>query len=867
MGSYETSNQGEAPTLFIAAALVLLGLCSSGAQAAMYPCPSDPTVWCYKAPAADSQDTSIRERAAAAQSELSRTERGDVSTDTSKTTLKPPTISQDIPIGASIGAAQNDTPDTITSLPLPEPFVRKIIAHYEHIHWRGFPLDGPIYSGSGVRIELKPKTETVTRHDKRRENFLLDDPRPPHSSCQPHWFLLGEIVSTNCDDVIGNWKNPLWWPWNIVWTGLFEGMFNIVDVVQLFRYPFYWHTEDIQIYPSTKDTARVAKEIREEIAKTLEILSQELHADMPGPEDEIQWSSTGYTLHSKLLNPFFKKAGIGGFEGMQQMVSAVMSLDYAKRFHQLTRKLTLPSRPAALTLPPPPPPPVQDPYEATSAFNARVENIRAEYRQACKEATEAHNQDVRFYNQQVRRYNMLVTEAQREAEKLVRQELPRLRKNAFLLAFGTPHIVVTIYNPDTQLFSVDVAGDAVSNQQAPFTLTLREPIPNAYAGAFDLELKRAAVTINLKLSAESIKLEKAFLTVGGRTYTALPSQERTYALARASLEDLSKNASVAVVAPMESIQQVASVPIAATPLTFSSNPTIRKEEEELEQLQKEKATQEEIAVMKQRIDRLKKEVAEKAGEEREYHSDVDAPTFTPQPERSQDFAMVVGVENYQNKNYPHADFAVRDAKTVAKYFHALGVPQENLKLLTGEEATNAKIKSTLKWLSRNVEANSRVYFYFSGHGSPEPATQRAYLLPWDGSPEDLEDTAEPVSALYSELAKMKSKQVLVALDACFSGQGVRSVIKAGARPLVTQVKGIAPSEDITAIAAARGNQIANSLDKEGHGLMTYYFLKGLDEGKKDAHALCEYLKAKVKKEAARQDEEQEPICLGPDFRF
>ena len=244
-------------------------------------------------------------------------------------------------------------------------------------------------------------------------------------------------------------------------------------------------------------------------------------------------------------------------------------------------------------------------------------------------------------------------------------------------------------------------------------------------------------------------------------------------------------------------------------------------------------------------------------------SDVDQPTEKGAP-RPHDFALIVGIQDYQS--LPKADFAERDAQAVRRHLEALGVPARNVVALTGSQATGTKLKSYLEeWLPRNVQSESTLFFYYSGHGAPDPSTGDAYLVPWDGDPEFLRSTALPLQRLYADLAKTKARRVVVALDACFSGAGGRSVLPKGARPLVTKIdQGPAVGKRLTVLAAASGEQITGALDDQGHGLFTYYFLKGLEKREPSAKALFDYLQPKVEDEARRQNREQTPVLLGQD---
>ena len=252
-----------------------------------------------------------------------------------------------------------------------------------------------------------------------------------------------------------------------------------------------------------------------------------------------------------------------------------------------------------------------------------------------------------------------------------------------------------------------------------------------------------------------------------------------------------------------------------------------------------------------------------------YHSSVDHPDYRS-PRHPNAFALVIGVEKYPG-GIPKAEFADRDAQAMVAHLRALGVPLRHIKRLTDETATGNRIKGALHWLKRNVRPGSTVYVYFSGHGAPSQGGT-AYLVPFDGDPSDLSDTGVSTSGFYRSLGQLPAKHIIVALDACFTGEGKRSIVGSGIRPLVTKIReGDVPSSGkLVVLTAARSNQESGVMEAKGHGLFTYYFLKGLNGGAEHrghvtVAGLYRYLKPKVESEAnldnRRQTPELEPRSL------
>jgi hypothetical protein len=255
-------------------------------------------------------------------------------------------------------------------------------------------------------------------------------------------------------------------------------------------------------------------------------------------------------------------------------------------------------------------------------------------------------------------------------------------------------------------------------------------------------------------------------------------------------------------------------------------------------------------------------------------SDIDDfPLSRAKPNKNA-FAIVIGIEGYRQR-LPRADFAAGDAKLMREYLtRALGYPEENVITLMNEQATKSDFEKYIEeWLPKNFEKNGSLFLYYSGHGAPNPRTGDAFLVPYDGDPNFIEKTGYPLKRLYEHLAKLPAKEVIVVLDSCFSGAGGRSVLAEGSRPLVMNMPPtLASAKNMIIMAASSGSEISSSYRDKGHGLFTYFLLKGIkgeadanEDGRIDMEELYQYLKPQVQKIARRlYNNEQTPQLIAPE---
>jgi uncharacterized caspase-like protein len=202
---------------------------------------------------------------------------------------------------------------------------------------------------------------------------------------------------------------------------------------------------------------------------------------------------------------------------------------------------------------------------------------------------------------------------------------------------------------------------------------------------------------------------------------------------------------------------------------------------------------------------------------------------------------------------------------------ALGVPQGNIKVLVNDKASRTDLKlGLLQWLRGRIEANTDVYVFFAGHGLASSDGKDLYLLPSDGVPSILRDTAILRSELFDVISKAKPRSATLFMDTCYSGiTRSKETLLASARPVFVVRNSQAVPKGFTVMSAASGQQISSGLKEAKHGLFSYYLMKGM-EGDADANGdrkitageLHAYLGKRVRRQAIRLGREQTPDLAG-----
>lgn len=239
-------------------------------------------------------------------------------------------------------------------------------------------------------------------------------------------------------------------------------------------------------------------------------------------------------------------------------------------------------------------------------------------------------------------------------------------------------------------------------------------------------------------------------------------------------------------------------------------------------------------------------------------SDIDINIPASKNVNENTFAVIIGNEDYQNEI--KVKYAKNDAFVFKQYVEqTLGVPAEQIHYV--ENATYGNILSEIYWIKSVAKAytgTAKLIFYYAGHGMPNETTKEAFILPTDGNASQTA-TAISLDQIYSSLNEYPTQQVVVFLDACFSGAAREGMLATG-RGVSIKPKTDVPKGNMVVFTAVTEGQTAHPYDNKQHGLFSYYLMKKLQEtqGNITFGELGDYIKTEVNKKSVISGKEQQP---------
>ena len=179
------------------------------------------------------------------------------------------------------------------------------------------------------------------------------------------------------------------------------------------------------------------------------------------------------------------------------------------------------------------------------------------------------------------------------------------------------------------------------------------------------------------------------------------------------------------------------------------------------------------------------------------------------------YALIIGVSDNLIPSYALPTVA-RDAAALHKVLihpRRCAYEPDNVRLLTGAEATGDGIRAGLSWLKAKIAAdrndNATAVLYYSGHGVENEEDNSYYLLPYDLK-RPIIDSLLRATDLAAEIEMVRPRRLLVILDCCHAGgMGIK-----GDNPVANEglanVAAPAEARSVVALMQGQGRAVLSS---------------------------------------------------------
>ncbi|MEL6461528.1 MAG: caspase family protein [Cyanobacteria bacterium J06621_15] len=206
--------------------------------------------------------------------------------------------------------------------------------------------------------------------------------------------------------------------------------------------------------------------------------------------------------------------------------------------------------------------------------------------------------------------------------------------------------------------------------------------------------------------------------------------------------------------------------------------------------------------------------------------------------------LLVGVNDYQDSGLPSLRYPALDCQGLEESLVRAteGFPNKEIVVHHDFAAKTPQLKNIRESLKRIVfqsRPNDSIMLYFSGHGMVDPKTKEAVLCFSDTNQNNLLNTGLPMQELVEILSKSPAKQQLLCLDTCHSGNMGLLGSSGNSRDAQTPAHNSTPqlmsvlrqraaqSKGFCALLSCDRGQKSWEFPELGHGVFTYYLMKGL----------------------------------------
>ena len=233
------------------------------------------------------------------------------------------------------------------------------------------------------------------------------------------------------------------------------------------------------------------------------------------------------------------------------------------------------------------------------------------------------------------------------------------------------------------------------------------------------------------------------------------------------------------------------------------------------------------------------------------------PKANSSPQTAKLWILLVGVNQYRDRhNLSSLQYSALDCQGLGEALKDATASFANKEVIIHHDFVErtpylVEVQQSIQHIISSAGSGDTILFYFSGHGILETNTQQVVLCLADTETDNLLATGLPLNGLLQQLSNCAASQQLVWLDACHSGGMTLRGTAMSADPSSQLVEVLrhkaAESKGFYALLSCDRAQQSWEFPELGHGVFTYYLMRGLrgeaadSQGVVEADALYQYV--------------------------
>lgn len=193
-------------------------------------------------------------------------------------------------------------------------------------------------------------------------------------------------------------------------------------------------------------------------------------------------------------------------------------------------------------------------------------------------------------------------------------------------------------------------------------------------------------------------------------------------------------------------------------------------------------------------------------------------------------AILIGINDYERCG--PLSFCVQDVEAIRDILldsRRGGYEPDYVKTLTvreGQKPHRTNIRQTVQNVAAMAKPVDEILFYFSGHGLTHE--KRAYIVPYEGSSDDPNESCVALDWIQSQLEQSKASVKVLILDACHSGLEMgKPASGAMSKEFDEALELFSQGVGSVVLSSCQASEVSYELPEMRRGIFSYHFTQGL----------------------------------------